>query len=303
MKITLEDIDPSGRDSEQKEEGSVDVKEVLPQDLGAMEDSRFQWRKMKGKPFSEKLSYFFAYYGIATAAVIVGILLLVSLIRTFLSQKEYGFYAMLVNSAGISSEAVESDFASYASIDTEKYDCVIDTSARLSLNGMGGESDLSTSTKIVANVQSGDLDFLALDSENFKTYAMTEIFMDLRNVLSKEELRSYEGLIYYVDRAEIDKQNNSDAAAVAALDDTEIPTEAERLEDLKKHLDPSGMVTPIPVGILLDDFSVIRNIPAYPDSHPVGGFTVNSKKTAVSTAFLRYLDDGQTDPDKIRYQY
>ncbi len=295
MKITLEDT------KRPEEDQDLSAKDVLPQDLSPMEDTRFQWNKMKDRTLKEKLSYFLTYYGITLLIVIASLFILISITRTILSHKDYAFNAMLVNVSSIDSEAIGSDFASYAGIDTEKFTCFIDTNSTLSLTGLG-QSDVSTSTKLAASVQAGDVDVIAMDSENYETYALNGIFLDLREVFTPEELSAYEPYLYYMDRTVVERWNSEDHTS-ALTEEPEVRTGHEAQKALLAHEDPSAMDDPVPVGILISDFAVIRKLNAYQDLYPVLGIVANSENRDRAKAFLSYLSDEGTDTEKIRYVY
>ncbi len=298
MKITLDDI----KNEEEKDVSGIDAKEVLPQDLSFAEDSKFQWSKMKEKPLGEKVSYLFTYYGVAFIAVVAGILIVFSVAKSILFHKDYGYSAMLVNAFSIDSAAIGDDFAEYASIDTEHLAVYIDAASTLSRDGMGQE-DVSTSTRIAASVQAGDMDAICIDSVNYESYALNEFFADLRTVLPEETLSAYADSIYYMDAEEIRKHNDSDRIAASYMEESPLPTEEEIRASLTYHQSPDKMKEPVPMGIIVKDASVLKRLSAYPVSTPVLGFIANSTKAAENIAFLQYLNDDSVDIEKIRYEY
>ena len=117
----------------------------------AMHDEiREQQKKLKGKTFREKLGYFWDYYKVHTLVAIAVLVIGGGLIHDIVTAKEEAFSATLLNAYGGNMQHEFQDaFAEYAGIDTEIYDCYIDTSSTLNYN-MTSEADLAIFQRTVA---------------------------------------------------------------------------------------------------------------------------------------------------------
>ena len=190
-------------------------------------------------------------------------------------------------------EKIAASFAEYAGLDTEKYECYIDASSTLSYQNPS-EYELATSQRIVALIQSKELDGMLFDAEVFYNYAFNQVFMDLREVYTAEELAEYEGRIYYIDKAEIRRAEESEKASSEKYTLVTL-TPDEVIAEAQTHRDPSAMEEPIPVGIFVDDSPFAQKSKAYLGVVPMYGISTTSQRVEVSKQFLDYLFDDTID--------
>ncbi len=263
--------------------------------MSVHEEIREQQKKLKGQGFKAHLEYFWEYYKIHTLVAVCAIILLSVLIHDIRSNKPYGFYAVLLNSASSSSEYIlEEGFAPFSGIDTNEYSCFIDTSSSYDLNVIT-ETTIATSQKIMANIAGGDLDILGADSDIFTYYANQEVFCDLRTVLSQEQLSKYEDLFVYVDQGYLDYLNSEEYQTYVSTGEFDSSNKyAVIADDYNKNFtfppsDPSVMENPIPVGIRLDGSKVLANSGAYQNSVPVAGVIINTSRPELAVSFFDYL--------------
>lgn len=266
-------------------------KEKKPREYrGLVDEIREQQKKLKDMTWKQRFEWFFEYYKFHTLAVIVGIFVLISIINTVINHKDNCFYAILLNAASVDSEIMEESFAEYAGMDTEKYECFIDTSSTLSYI-TPSNMDYATMEKIMAVTQTKDLDVGVFDSQAFRQYAVTQVFQDLRNVLSPEQLERYQDYIYYIDKADIDFINSdeydgNDPNSTANIYDMELV-----YEEARKHAHPENMKEPIPVGIYLTESALYKSGIAYQDLIPIYGVGVTTTRPEAAAQFLDYLFD------------
>ena len=163
-------------------------KEKSPKEYrGVIDEIRQQQMKTKEMSAKGKLEYFWDYYKVHTIVAILVIFFAAMFIRDVATAKDYNFYSILFNARQLSGDGLESAFSEYAGLDTENYECYIDASTGLSLTSFT-EYDMATVQKLMATIQIGDLDTVVFNSELFNNYAGNEMFLDLRTVLSEEEL-------------------------------------------------------------------------------------------------------------------
>lgn len=266
---------------------------------GVRDEIRQQQLKMKDMSLKGKLTYFWDYYKIHTFVCIFVLILAVTFIHDITTAKDSVFCAYMFHSSQVSSESLSSSFAEYAELDTENYDCLIDTTMNISLRTYT-QYDMAASQKLAALVQAGDLDAAMMDSDVFYNHALSEMFVDLRTILSDEELSRYNDLLYYVDHAEVlradedsyyvddtEEMNNMDVSEEEALE--EIAAEAE------SHRHPENMAEPVPVGIYMTDSPFAQKTGAYQQSVPILGIISTSERIDTGKKYLEFLWDESID--------
>lgn len=280
-------------------------KEPAPGEIRAISDDiRDQHKKMKDMSFKERFNYFWYYYKIHTIVIICIIIFAISFISNIVNAKDYSFYGMMLNANSLSAEKLEASFNEYAGLDTEKYECFIDTESTLSYQTMS-EFDMATAQRLIALIQTKDLDAVVFDSEIYSNYARNEMFIDLRTIFSPEDIAKYEDYFYYVDQAEITAAQEADAFDVAneATAVEEEITMEDILAEADTHRHPENMEDPIPVGVFLDESTFEIQTNAYSDFIPVYGITVTTLRPATSIKYLDYLWDESIDFTTMRVEF
>lgn len=278
---------PDGVDNKNEE---IFAEHALSQGQTVMEESKLQRQKMKDRPFKEKMGYYVNYYKwyVIAGAAIIGIL--GSIIYTIATHKDICFSAMIINGSNLYESTIGTDFAEYAGLNIDEYDCFIDTTASI---GTSSEyyNDTATVSKMVANIQAQELDCIICDSIRFENDANNETYQDITLLLSDEQLDKYKDKLYYVDMAQIRAESEKDLEITAEnLNVNEYDTTKERmLEDLSYHLNPEKMKEPIAVGIVIDDAPFIVNNDAYPFLIPIFGVIGNTTRPELAISFLEFL--------------
>jgi len=158
------------------------------------------------------------------------------------------------------------------------------------------EFDMATMQRIVAVVQTKELDAVIFDSQCFDQYAVNQIFYDLREVLTPEQIEKYEPYFYYVDmdivRAQEEEDVIVDTDAIAAKGNLTL----EEIHELAAtRMDPSTMGDPVPVGIVMTDSPFATESHSYDDLVPVFGISVTTQRVDTCLQFLDYLWDDTVD--------
>ena len=154
---------------------------------GVHDEIKQQHMKTKDMSAKGRFEYFWYYYKVHTLVAVCVIIFGGSLIHDILTAKDYGFYGVMLNASLLDSEAMEASFGEYAQLDLNEYDCMIDTQSQLSYHSQNSY-DFATYQKLVAQLQTHELDVLVADAEVFRNFATNEMFMDLREFMSPEEL-------------------------------------------------------------------------------------------------------------------
>ena len=256
-----------------------------------------QSSKMKDKPFKEKLEYFWEYYKLPVIGIIVGAIIIFSIIKAIVTAKDYCFVAMLVNSANIDTAKMSESFAGYAGLDLDRYDCYINANEAENMMNSNA-ADYGPATRFAALLAADDLDCVVYDSMVFNNKAVNDVFADLTKILSDEDIKKYEDNFYYIDK-EIMKKVSEDLAFGDAYNE-ERGTYDDQLKDLEYHMDPSSMADPVPVGIVISESPMAKQMDSYFEMIPVFAITQNTKRLDPAIAFLHYLTDDSVDFTSMR---
>lgn len=263
--------------------------------MSVNDDIREQRKKLKGQGFKAHWEYFWEYYKIHTAVVLAVIILISVLVHDITNNKPYGFYAMMINSgASFSQDTIQDGFASYAGIDTNAYQCLIDTSSSFSTQEIS-EMTMVTVQKIMANISAGELDVIAGDESAFVYFANQQAYLDLTAILPQDKIAEYSDHFYYMDQAYLDyldsedyqnflntgnydKSNKYAVLAAEHYNDGTVPKIA--YEDMQK---------PIAVGVIINDSKILNEIGAYENTPVVVGIIATSNHVDIATSYIDYL--------------
>lgn len=264
--------------------------------MAIRDEIRHQQKRLKGKGVKAHVSYFFTYYTWHTIGAICAVIAVIMLVRTFLARREQVFGAIFLNASTtvIGNEdygqELEEGFSSYIDLDTGKYQAVVDTSAYQTPGIVVDTYDMTTSEKVGVQSIAGALDCLVADASNFYYYTCSLAMVDLREILSAEELAQYESYIYYVDMADVDAyQEAVNSAEGAGSLMTKEEGAANEKVDAFTMPDPDKMQEPTPVGIVVTDAPKIADSGVYTDRVAIFGFTQNSTHQENAVRFLTYL--------------
>lgn len=248
--------------------------------MAVMDEFREEREAMKNGTPKEKLNYFWCYYKWHVIITVAVIAFVASFAYEALTRKETAMYALFLNSFSVSEDdTFVNNYMAAAGIDTNEYETLIDSSLYISLDSTD-ENTYNAIQKVAVYVAAGEIDIIASGQEIFEYYAYLDYVMDLRDVLTEEQLKTYEPYLYYVDRKVIE-------AKAEASDNLQ-----EYTEPYPDGTKPEEMEDPIPVGITLDiateEFS--SNY-LFTSSPAVIGFMVNGSHTENAIAFLDYVLD------------
>lgn len=200
-----------------------------------------QRKSIKNRTPKEKLSYFWEYYGLKTIAIVAALVTLIAFVVNMVTQKEYAFSATFFGGeATEASETYLNAFAESAGIDLEKNQLSVKTAPDIRMDQMISPEIYQHMETFTAMVAAKSVDCFAANEDLFLYYAYMDYAVDLRTVLTQQELEALSPYLYYVDHKVIDMQENADGGYADAFAQRPVPTKPEDMED------------PVPVGISLD---------------------------------------------------
>lgn len=243
--------------------------------MPVMDEFREEREALKNSSFKRKFGYFMDYYKWYVIGGVIGILIIFSIVKDIVTSKDFLFYGFFVNCYGNETTIQEymDTFAEQAGLDTQNYDIYLDSSLRMSMNTYD-ETTMGTVSRIMVSVTAGDIDFFSSDPSVFEHYATTDIFYDLREILSPEQIKKYEPYFYYVDRSDIQGRQES-------LD--------EYILKYTNHKKPETMKDPIPVGLYIQDCKGLYDIIYYHEKEALLGIPATTKHLDTSVQFIDYL--------------
>lgn len=238
-----------------------------------MDEFKEERDEIKNRSFKERMSYFWDYYKWHVIGGICGVFLVVSLIHTFLTNKDTAYYSAFINMAEtIYSEDYQNDFAKLANIDLEKSALYFDSDMFLDFSAMD-DATVQTTQKIMVHITAGDLDSIIGDLPAIDRYAYNDVLMDLRDFLTDEELKKYEKDFYYADRALLEEAKQN-----------------PKLEYPADPTDPTSMKDPMPVAIRVNDCKKLSETYVFGENQYFA-VIVNSKHQELNHLFLNYLKE------------
>ncbi len=239
--------------------------------MPVMDEFQQEREEIKNRSFKEKASYFWDYYKWHVIGGTLGVIIVVSLIYSFLTKKETGYYVAFINMAETwNSKEYKGEFEKLSGIDLSKEELFFDADMFLDFTKMD-DATVQTTQKIMVYISANDLDAMLGDTPVMDRYAYNDVLMDLREFLTDEEYEKYEPYFYYMDRTLLEE-----AAENPNVTYPEDPS------------DPSTMKDPVPVAILLADCQKLREAYACADVQYVA-FLVNSEHQDINHVFLDYI--------------
>lgn len=243
--------------------------------MPVMDEFREERESIKQGTFKQKYQYFKDYYRAPVIVALVVAIIIGNLIYTFVTHKDSAFYAVMLNCTPLEDkEALTEEYAQYADIDLEEYTVDFDTGVFYNLSSPNSDN-YNTIQKIVTYVGAGAVDVMLGGGDDFTYFAYSNMFMDLRTVLSEEQLQKYQSNLFYIDASLID------------------PDSMEQVDpgDYADPKAPEDMGNPIPVAIYVESGSKLNNAYDFGNANDgiALGIFVSTPHTDNAVAFIDYL--------------
>lgn len=236
-----------------------------------------QWKAMKDKSFKERLAYFCQYYGIQTVALVVALAVVIGFTVNLITKKDYAFTGIFFGGqTHTSAEVFLQEYAQAAGIDLKEYDLSIQSHLNIQMDQQVTQELYSSMQAFTAMVAARSVDCFAGDPDLILYYAYLEYAVDLRTVLTAEELSALAPYLYYVDRQLILQQDAANGGLADAF--------AQRPDPQKPEL----MGEPVPVAISLQAATQ-----AFQDAYTFPGdaaicICASSEQAENALAFIRH---------------
>ena len=177
------------------------------------EDFENQKKMLEGKSGKEKLVWFWGYYKIPVIIFAGMIVLLVMLIRTWVTNKPQAAGLIMLNAESGQayqdpSEWLEQPLADYMGVNLKTSSLMLSTGGHITPGGSTDQYEIAEAQKVMVYVAAQQVDVLCADAWNYESYAIADMYMDLRDVLNEKQIAKYEPYFYYVDGAVIEARQN-----------------------------------------------------------------------------------------------
>ena len=166
--------------------------------MALQDEIKKEQKKMKDMTLKGKIAYIWDYYKIH---IIIGLVIAGSLfvfIRDWVKASRPVYLNAVVLNTILDYEGdsdIASDFRSYAAIDPDTYNCMVDTSLRMEIGG-GDQMTMATEQKILSLFSAKELDVMVAPEEIVEYYAPENAFLDIRTIISEDQIHTFESAGY-----------------------------------------------------------------------------------------------------------
>lgn len=249
--------------------------------MALMDEFREEREKIKNGTLKEKASYFWEYYKWYVIIPAIIIVFLGTTIYQKVTEPETILNGILLNTynehSDASSREVIDAFSKQQKIDTKEYEVSLNTSLTFDSDNPSNTTNSDTIQALVAWLAAGTVDFICTDINSSTDFAYNGYFIDLREILSKEEIQKYEPYFLYIDTA---TSKALEKALDDYMDDSSVP--------IPESSKPETMEDPVPVMIDLSKNEKLSKIYANADSLAIG-IATNAPNKDMLLAFLDFL--------------
>ena len=205
--------------------------------MAVMDEFKEERALIKEMPFKKRFEYYWGYYKWHVLIVTIVAFFITSYVYNIVTAKEDILTVALVdcNSNEDTTEEYKNELIDLMGLDSKEQDITLDNSFFLS----GADTMAYSMAEVFfVKVAAGDIDVVLAPDDVFNRYVQNDIFVDIRDFLSPEQIEYYQDSFYYVDYAVIESE------AIYETDFAETP-----FVDNANHHSPENMEKPIPVGI------------------------------------------------------
>lgn len=251
--------------------------------MALMDEFREERENIKNGTWQQKLSYFWEYYKWYVIIPAIIIFSLVWYIHHMITKTDDILHGLLINAhtmeAQTSADELATEFIEKMKIDTKEYSITFNTSVTYIADDTSGTANYETTQALMAWIAAGTIDFMSGDIDAMTDLAYKQYTVDLRDVLSKDELAKYEPYFLYIDQAVIDArskafENNEDGSDIVIPDCTK----------------PETMEKPIPVMIDISKCDALSEIYGETDDLALG-IANNAPNVETLMDFLEYITE------------
>ena len=205
-----------------------------------MDEFKEEREAMKNQPFLKRLAYFWEYNKLRVIITLLVVIMLSSYIYHLATRKDVVLWVAMIDCMETETEmpSYEDILTTQLGINTAREEIRLDASYLVSASS--DMADTSLTDALSVRIATGEIDAFISGESFFSAYSISDVFVDLRTVLTPEQIAAYEDDFYYLDYAHIE---NSDT--------DEVTNDLDYLTNLQPR-NPETMKNPIPIGIYVE---------------------------------------------------
>ncbi len=247
--------------------------------MPVMDEFKEERAAMKEKSFKEKFNYFWDYHKWHVIISVIAVVMVGSFVSQLINRKDTAFFAAMLNCLDLTNSSGEyaAAFEEHAGIDSEEASAIFDTTMSIDMQNM---NDMTTSSleKMMIYLAAQEIDVVMGDEVVMQNYANNVTFMDLRTILTEEQIAKYQDNFYYIDQAVIDEKE----AREEAMNYDYVPVYPD-----PRH--PEAMKAPIPVGIYLDESKSLSDYYYFTGENPLIAVVLNTERPEMASLYIDYV--------------
>lgn len=215
--------------------------------MALMDEFKEEREQMKTQPFKKRLAYFWEYNKLPVILVLCAVIMLSSILHHILTKKDPALWVAMIDCLqnDTAAQEYEANLAEKLGIDTSKYEVLLDASYQVSASADVADNSLSEALSV--RVATGEIDAFVSGETFFSAYAVGDVFVDLRTVLTPEQLAYYDDSLYYIDYARIEDGTSN-----------QFTNDLEHLSEMQPR-SPETMENPVPIGIYVNPTEEFKN--------------------------------------------
>ncbi len=162
--------------------------------MALRDEIRQEQKKVKDLPVKERAKYIWDYYKIHILVGLIVIIALTVFIRDWVRASRPTYYSAILTNTVLDYENdidIASDFMTFAGADPDTYNCMIDTGLQVDLE-RNTQMSMATEQKIMGLFSAKELDVMISPLAVTDYYAAEGAFIDMRTILTDEQIRSFE---------------------------------------------------------------------------------------------------------------
>lgn len=165
------------------------------------EEIRAQREKVRKLPWYKQVGHYWHYNKWIILGIIAAVILVAGVVRSLVNHRYAYVTGVFMNSEATDPEvaALEQAFYDAYQVDRNKYSVSFDCSLGYRIDDPTDALSTYTPPKMVAYSEGKVGDFFVCDAETYDFFAKSGYFIDLREVLSDQQLGQYEDSFYYYD--------------------------------------------------------------------------------------------------------
>lgn len=268
------------------------------------EHVREEWEKLTGLTWGERLVYIWDYYKplMVAVLVVIGVICLgVSIWNNLQIHRVINVYLTDSNSMRVDQDAMAAEFGEFIGGLGPKDEVLFDTGLTLDAEDVSNYG-MASMMKAAAVTAAGDVDVMLFNEDGYGRYRDSGGLMDLREILSQEQLERWSGLLIYAEpvseesQTETEEKEETGTAAPQAAEteaDMQEQTKAEHAgvdaEEQAQNAQSGSDAQWIPVALDLTEAPILKKYDVYPEGNVYGSVFTSGDHIEMAPVFFEFL--------------